>query len=135
MKKLVLVCAMIFAGFMMTRAQSVALSSAPGGVPAFRWLTDSTIMVGKVTQNKPVTVTFEFVNNGKAPLIISRVEPSCGCTAVDYSKEPVAPNQKGFIKALYNAASVGTFTKTVTVFSNAAEMRKVLTLQGEVVSK
>lgn len=126
---------MFFAVITLSKAQNVVLSECSGGVPMFRWLTDSTIAVGKVTQNNPVTVTFEFINNGKAPLVISSVQPSCGCTAVDYSKGPVAINQKGFIKVMYNASSVGSFNKTVTIFSNAADMRKVLAIRGEVVGK
>ena len=125
---------MFFIGIATSKAQNASLS-APGGVPAFHWLSDSTITVGKVPVNKPVTVTFEFINNGKAPLVISSVQPSCGCTAVDYSKGPVAPNQKGFITATYNAASVGVFNKTVTVFSNTPDIRKILNIKGEVVSK
>lgn len=135
MKKLSFMLVMFFAGVMIGKAQTATLSTAPGGVPMFHWITDSTVMVGKVPQNNPVTVTFEFVNHGKAPLVISKVESSCGCTAVDYTKEPVAPNQKGFIKAQYNASSVGSFNKTVTVFSNAGDLRKVLTIKGEVVGK
>jgi hypothetical protein len=134
MKKLVLLFIASFLCFLGLSGQTATLST-PGGVPGLKWTTDSTVSVGQVELNKPVTITFGFVNNGKAPLVISRVEPSCGCTAVDYTKEPVGPNQKGYIKATYNAASVGVFSKNITVFSNAADMRKVLVLKGEVIKK
>ena len=103
--------------------------------PAFKWLTDSIMSLGQVEVNNPVAVSFEFINKGKAPLSISRVEPSCGCTSVEYTKEPIAPNQKGFVKAIYNAASIGFFDKTLTVYSNVSELSKVLTIKGEVVKK
>ena len=135
MRKLLFFTMMLFIGSLVMKAQTASFSSAPGNVPSFHWLTDSTIAVGSVELNKPVNVTFEFVNSGKAPLVISKVEPSCGCTAVEYSKEPIAPGQKGFVKTTYNAASVGVFNKTVTVFSNAADMRKILNIKGEVVGR
>ena len=134
MKKLVLITVVLFAVMISAKAQTGTLS-VPGAMPSFRWLTDSTVNLGKIEQNKPVTVSFEFVNSGKAPLLISKVEPSCGCTAVDYSKEPVTPGQKGFVKTTYNASAVGVFNKAVTVFSNVADIRKVLNIKGEVVSK
>jgi len=112
-----------------------ATLSVPGGEPSLKWVSDSTITVGQVELNKPVTISFQFVNNGKAPLVISRVESSCGCTAVDYSKAPVSPNQKGYVKATYNAASPGVFSKTVTVYTNTTDMRKVLVIKGEVMQK
>lgn len=134
MKKSVLLFIITSFCFLGVFGQTATLST-PGGVPGLKWTTDSIYSTGQIELNKPVTVTFGFVNNGKAPLVISRVEPSCGCTGVDYTKEPVGPNQKGYVKATYNAASVGVFSKTVTVFSNAADMRKVLVIKGEVVQK
>ena len=135
MRKSLRLTVLLLFSWIAVNGQTETFSAGPGGMPAYRWLTDSAIVVGRVIVNNPVTVSFEFVNSGKAPLVISRVEPSCGCTAVDYSKEPVGPGQKGYIKTTYNAASIGVFTKTVTVFSNTADIRKVLSLKGEVVTK
>ena len=134
MRKSLRLTVLFLLSWIAVNGQTATFSAAPGGMPAYRWLTDSAIVVGRVIVNNPVTVSFEFVNSGKAPLVISRVEPSCGCTAVDYSKDPVGPGQKGYIKTTYNAATVGVFTKTVTVFSNTADIRKVLSLKGEVVT-
>src|SRR5688500_16895965 len=73
---------------------------------------------GKVKAGVPVTHEFSFTNNGNIPLVISTVQASCGCTVTAYSKEPIEPMGQGFVKATYNAASVGQFTKTVTVNAN-----------------
>ena len=83
--------------------------------------------------NKPVTHEFRFTNSGDAPLVISSVQASCGCTVTDYSKDPIAPGSEGYVKATYNAAKVGVFSKTVTVNANAAESVVQLTIKGEVV--
>lgn len=80
-----------------------------------------------------VSTTFEFTNNENAPLIINSVKPSCGCTAADYTKEPILPGQKGYIKANYNPKNrPGPFNKSIAVkFSN--EKNIVLAIKGNVI--
>ena len=98
----------------------------------FSWIV-TTYDFGKIKVNKPVTHEFRFTNSGDAPLVISSVQASCGCTVTDYSKDPIAPGSEGYVKATYNAAKVGVFSKTVTVNANAAESVVQLTIKGEVV--
>lgn len=74
---------------------------------------------------------FEFKNNGKAPLIIKKVEASCGCTTPEWPKSPIAPGQTGSIKVGYNPAGrPNKFSKTITVHSNAAATTTVLQITG-----
>lgn len=87
---------------------------------------------GKIKQGTPVTHEFKFTNSGKVPLVITNVQASCGCTTPDWSKEPVMPGGQGFIKATYNAASAGAFSKTVTVTANIESGFVQLTIKGEV---
>lgn len=87
---------------------------------------------GKIKQGTPVTHEFKFTNSGKAPLVITNVQASCGCTTPDWTKEPVMPGGQGFIKATYNAASPGAFSKTVTVTANIETGFVQLTIKGEV---
>ncbi|MGX7668298.1 DUF1573 domain-containing protein [Flavobacterium pedocola] len=86
--------------------------------------------VGEIPQGTPKVIEFEFKNTGKAPVIITNVRPSCGCTASEYTKEPIAPGKTGIIKATFNAAVKGAFNKTVTVTTNAEETPKTLTFKG-----
>ncbi len=76
---------------------------------------------GEITKEKPVTHTFTFKNEGNAPLIISSVKTSCGCTASNYTKEAIAPGEFGEVTATYNAAKEGTFNKSIQVVSNGGE--------------
>ena len=87
---------------------------------------------GKIKQGTPVTHEFKFTNTGKVPMMITNVAASCGCTTPDWSKEPIAPGGKGFIKATYNAASVGAFNKAVTVTANIPNGTVQLFIKGEV---
>lgn len=64
----------------------------------------------------------EFTNTGKSPLLIKSAKASCGCTVPEYSKEPVAPGEKGTLKVSYKAPGTnGKQTKTVTLTTNTAK--------------
>ncbi len=92
-----------------------------------------TIDVGTIPQNTPKPIVFEFKNTGKTAVIVTNVQGSCGCTATDYTKTPIAPGKSGTVTATYNAANPGVFTKTVSVTTNADTATKVLTIKGTVV--
>ncbi len=84
----------------------------------------------------PATYEFVFENTGNQPIIISRVKASCGCTTPGWSKEPVLPGEKGFIKAQYNPRNrPGTFRKTLTVTSNADPSVLYLYIKGKVIPR
>lgn len=89
---------------------------------------------GKIEQNISAEHSFSFVNEGNEPLLISSVKASCGCTVAEYTKEPIAPGEKGEVLARYNAKKVGAFSKTVTVTANTSDETVLLTLKGEVVA-
>lgn len=90
---------------------------------------------GKIAESLgTVTCEFTFKNEGNAPLIVQRVQASCGCTTPDYTKEPVLPGKEGKIKVTYSTTGrPGAFDKKVTVFSNVADDIYVLTIKGEVI--
>lgn len=90
----------------------------------------NTYEFGSIPQGTPVTHVFTFTNTGKTPLILSNVTASCGCTTPEWPREAVAPGKSGSIKVTYNAQNMGSFTKTITVNSNAAPV--VLYINGEV---
>jgi len=99
---------------------------------SFKW-TETNHDFGKIPQGKPVTVQFQFTNTGSQPLIVSKATGSCGCTGVEYPQAPIQPNQSGTIKATFNAAAIGPFTKSVTVESNADTGLTILYFKGEVI--
>lgn len=87
---------------------------------------------GAIEQNKPVTYEFVFTNNSNEPMILTKVKPSCGCTATDYPEEPIQPGETAGIKATYNAKAIGKFKKTLVVNTNVPYGESVLTIFGEV---
>lgn len=88
---------------------------------------------GKIAQGKPVSYDFKFTNTGEAPLILTAVEPSCGCTVAKFTKIPIKKGETGTISVTYNAAAPGSFNKALTVKSNAKTPVKYLYIKGEVV--
>lgn len=100
--------------------------------PKFKW-SKKVHNFGKIKQNNPVKTAFEFTNGGSSPLIITNVQTSCGCTVPEYPKEPVLPGQTKKIKVRYNAAALGTFSKTITITSNSENPTTVLFIKGEVI--
>lgn len=98
----------------------------------FSW-TATSFDFGKIHKDVPVTHEFTFTNSGSEPLIISSVQASCGCTVTEYTKNAIAAGEKGFVKATYNAAKAGMFTKTVTIKANTSDEAVLLTIKGEVI--
>ncbi|MCL2597005.1 MAG: DUF1573 domain-containing protein [Paludibacter sp.] len=80
-----------------------------------------------------VSYVFEFTNTGTEPVVISKVNPSCGCTKPDWTQTPIAPGEKGVIIAKYDPSTptgkAMVFNKTLTVVSNTGK-NVVLTIKG-----
>jgi len=123
MKKLALLFAIVLAPY---------FAMAQAKAPAFNW-NETEHDFGKIKKGVPVTTTFSYANVGKAPLSVSDVKASCGCTVPEYTKDVVAPGKSGTVKATFNAANVGTFLKSITVTSNVEGGPVILTIKGEVI--
>ena len=90
---------------------------------------------GYVSEGTKAKHIFEFTNSGNDTLVISRVQPSCGCTSPNWSKEPVLPGQTGKIEVIYNSKNrLGEFTKSIKVYSNASNETSPLKITGVVAS-
>lgn len=76
---------------------------------------------------------FEFTNTGNAPLIISKVNSSCGCTVPKKPEGPIQPGETGQIEVKYDTNRVNPIRKTITVISNADTPTVALKIKGEVI--
>ena len=90
---------------------------------------------GTIEQGSDGSYEFKFTNEGKTPLILSNVRSSCGCTVPSWTKEPVAPGSEGAIKVVYNTNNIGSFSKSITVTSNAKNSQVILQIKGSVTAK
>ena len=97
---------------------------------------EETIDYGKIERGSDGVRVFEFTNNGTAPLIITNVRSSCGCTVPKKPTAPIAPGKKGKIEVKYDTNRPGFIRKTVTVTSNATNVKGglvYLKIKGEVI--
>lgn len=84
-------------------------------------------------KSHPQTVSFEFTNTGKVPLVITDVYRSCSCLSVKYPRRPVQPGEKAVIAVTYTPNKyLGDFNNYVKIYSNA-EQQYVLFVRGNVI--
>jgi len=82
------------------------------------------------------TYVFNFTNTGGQPLVLHKVNASCGCTTPTYTKKPVQPGGSGTIKVVFDPKNrPGNFNKTITVSSNAENASVVLRITGKVLPR
>ncbi len=88
---------------------------------------------GKILQGEQLTYTFRFKNVGDAPLIITSVEKTCGCTSPTYSKEPIAPGQDGKVTITYDSKGHKGFqNKRIIVNANTNPSETILRIKAQV---
>ena len=74
--------------------------------------------------------SFVLTNTGNGLLVIQDIITSCGCTKVEYSKEPVRPGGMLEVKVIYEAEQAEYFRKTITVYYNANKSPLRLIVKG-----
>ncbi|MDH5826112.1 DUF1573 domain-containing protein [Sphingobacterium sp. SG20118] len=90
---------------------------------------------GQIKEGEEVTHIFTLANTGNAPLIISEVRASCGCTQPEFSKNPVLPGKTSDIKVTFKSeGQVGKQQKIITIHSNASNGLTTVQLKGEVLA-
>lgn len=89
---------------------------------------------GTIAHNADGVRAFTFKNVGNAPIVITKVKGSCGCTVPTKPDHAIMPGETAEIGVKYATNRVGPFSKTVTVTSNASENVVVLKIKGKVLS-
>lgn len=123
----ILLCSILFG------AQTLQKSKQNGAKISFE---QSAFDFGKIKESGATVVhSFEFVNNGTAPLVIIRAETSCTCTKTEFSKKPIAVGERSSIKVSYNPKKQsGVFYKAIQIYTNSSEKRTIITVKGEVIN-
>ncbi|MDR0995699.1 MAG: DUF1573 domain-containing protein [Tannerella sp.] len=118
-------CAGLFAGIGTTQSQNKARIEV-GGNPVYNF-------GPMVESEQPALHEFTVKNTGSAPLVISRITTSCGCTQPQWTRTAIAPGAKGVIKISYRTwGNVGPFRKNIEVYSNAENRLLRLYIEGSV---
>lgn len=86
---------------------------------------------GKIIQGEQVSCIFKFKNTGEAPLLISKVNKTCGCTVTKFSTEPLDPGKEGEIEVVFDSSGKkGNQTKILTVMSNTSPSKTSLKIKA-----
>ena len=114
-------------------ADSLSKAAAQLGKVEFE---ESAFDFGQVKEGAQVKHTFVLKNTGDAPVIISKVTASCGCTQAEFSKSPILPGGTSEIHVTFNSeGQVGKQQKIITIQSNASNGLTTVQLKGEVLAK
>ncbi len=99
--------------------------------------TEMTHDFGSVKENGgSVSTEFTFINKSGRPVIILTVQPSCGCTTPEWTREPVEDGNSGVIKATFDPhGKRGYFNKTITVTTDYSSTPITLAIKGNVEDK
>ena len=93
-------------------------------------INSTVIDFGSFPQSEKQERSFILTNTGNGLLVIQDIVTSCGCTKVEYSKEPVRPGETLEVKVIYEAEQAEHFNKTVTVYCNAENSPLRLAVKG-----
>ncbi len=107
---LVALAPLALAGLLQAQPKAAPQAVVPGSV----------VDVGAIAKGDPVKHTFEIRNEGTAPLKITRVKPTCGCTVASYD-EVIGAGKSGSIQAELDTSEFrGPIAKSIRVFTNDA---------------
>jgi len=89
---------------------------------------------GQVKQGDVVSWEFVFKNEGGAPLVVEKVDTTCGCTAALVSEKTVGPGKEGRIKATFDTRGYsGRLSRYLYIVSNDGENpRRELSLIADI---
>ncbi len=96
-------------------------------------LSESNFDFGKIKKGDKVEHIYEITNTGSNPLVISEVKPGCGCTAPDFTREPIMPGKKGKITLHFDSTNFdGNVNKYADVFANVEKAPIKLTFTANI---
>lgn len=99
-------------------------------------LSESNFDFGNIKKGEKVNHVYEITNTGKNPLVISEVKPGCGCTAPEFTKDPILPGKKGKITLSFDSSSFdGAVQKYADVFANVEKSPIKLTFNANIQPK
>jgi hypothetical protein len=136
MKRIILFAALIMVGGGVAKAQtlgeptdSLLVVEKPVVVGPQIFFEEPKKDFGKIRQGEVIEHTFTFENTGNLPLMIAEVKTTCGCTATEWPRQPIAPGETGTIRARFDSAGKsGAQQKVISVVSNSVSGKAYLSL-------
>ena len=82
---------------------------------------------GVIQNGTPVETVFSYTNTGEAPLVITDIKSTCGCTVPkDWSREPLNPGESSQFSVKFDGKGRNNTSKTVTITANTQTGRETV---------
>lgn len=89
---------------------------------------------GQIIQGEMISYSFHFTNRGNAPLLITDVKASCGCTVADFPREATSPGDKAYVTVTFDSKGRRGFqSKQVTVLTNTNPNTHTLKVTADII--
>jgi hypothetical protein len=86
---------------------------------------------GTVSEGDSVVHNFSFYNRGNAPLLITNVASSCGCTVPKLYKNQLEPGDSSILRVLFNTKDkINDQEKRITIYANTFPTETEIILTG-----
>ncbi|MDR0907029.1 MAG: DUF1573 domain-containing protein [Rikenellaceae bacterium] len=95
---------------------------------------DTSIFVGKVRAGEVIQYSGWLRNTGAEPLVITSVETSCGCTSVEYERQPIAPGARGRLSFRFDSSGqmTGRQVKYIDIHTSAGKHTYTIMVNAEI---
>ncbi|NWG01026.1 MAG: DUF1573 domain-containing protein [Thermoanaerobaculaceae bacterium] len=121
--QLLMIFSLLSAWSVAQQPQQQQEAKPPEGPQPVAEIVQKIIDFGPVPKGEKLKAVFEVKNTGQAPLEISQVRPTCGCTVANFDKT-IPPGGTGKINAeVDTSAFLGPISKAILVFTNDPQMR------------
>lgn len=93
------------------------------------------VNLGNIAWHASAVANIQLTNTGNRPLYITDVHPDCDCTVVSWNHSAIAPGASTTIVATYDASTLGTFGRYISVTTNASTEPHEVLLTGRVMTE
>jgi len=88
---------------------------------------------GTIQDGTPVETVFSYTNVGDAPLVVTDIKSTCGCTVPqDWDRTPLAKGETSNFTVKFNGKGNGVVTKTLTVVANTVKGNETVRIKANV---
>jgi len=86
---------------------------------------------GTIINGTPVETVFKYTNTGKAPLVVSNIKSSCGCTVPqDWNRDPLAPGETAQFTVKFNGRGANQVSKSITLTTNTEKGSEIVRIKA-----
>jgi hypothetical protein len=94
---------------------------------------DTLVDIGPMRSGEVVQYDARLRNTGAEPLVIKEISTSCGCTSVEYDKQPIAPGAEGAFSFRFDSRGMwGVQMKLIEIRTSAGQRPYQILVQAEV---